>query len=65
MLKNSIGHFDPQIKSNLNSADSSHNILEGLSYIRKRNEELVEALDHSVERFEQVLVFYQVDAYAS
>lgn len=64
MLKNSLGYFHPQIKSNIHS-DSSHNILEGLSYIRKRNEELVEALDHSVERFERVLAFYQADAYDS
>ena len=63
MLKNSLGHFDPQIKCQ--TLNSSHNVLEGLSSIRKRNEELVEALDHSVARFEQVLAFYQTDAYAS
>ncbi len=63
MLKNSIGQSDQQIKFQI--INSSPNVLEGLSYIRKRNEELVEALDHSVERFEQVLAFYQTDAYAS
>ena len=63
MLNASINPLDPQIKRN--DSASSPNVLEGLSYIRKRNEELVEALDHSLERFEQVLAFYQADAYAS
>ncbi|GAO98148.1 hypothetical protein Cva_00796 [Caedimonas varicaedens] len=63
MLKNSIGQFDPKIKTKTLTA--SPNVLEGLAYIRQRNEELVEALDHSVERFEQLLAFYQADAYSS
>lgn len=63
MLKNSIGQTDRKIKTK--TLNTSPNVLEGLSYIRKRNEELVEALDHSVERFEQVLAFYQADAYSA
>lgn len=63
MLNASINTLDPEIKRN--DSSSSHNVLERLSMIRKRNEELVEALDHSVARFEQVLAFYQTDAYAS
>lgn len=63
MLNASINTLDPQIKRN--DSSSSPNVLEGLSMIRKRNEELAEALDHSVARFEQVLAFYQTDAYAS
>jgi len=63
MLNASINTLDPQIKRN--DFCSSPNVLEGLSMIRKRNEELVEALDHSVARFEEVLAFYQTDAYAS
>ena len=63
MLKNSIGQSDQQIKTK--TFNTSPNVLEGLSSIRKRNEELVEALDHSVERFEQVLAFYQADAYSA
>ena len=63
MLNASINYLDPQIKRN--DFSSSHNVLEGLSSIRKRNEELVKALDHSVARFEEVLAFYQRDAYAS
>ena len=63
MLNASINTLDPQIKRN--DFSLSPNVLEGLSSIRKRNEELVEALDHSVARFEQVLAFYQTDAYAS
>jgi len=63
MLNHSLGQTDRKIKCQ--KLRPSHNVLEGLSYIRKRNEELVEALDHSVTRFEQVLAFYQTDAYAS
>ena len=63
MLQNSIGQTDHKIKTK--TFNTSPNVLEGLSYIRKRNEELVEALDHSLEMFEQVLAFYQADAYSS
>ena len=63
MLQNSIGQTDRKIKTK--TFNTSANVLDGLSSIRKRNEELVEALDHSLERFEQVLAFYQADAYAS
>ena len=65
MLKNSIGHFDPQIKSNLNSTDSSHDVLAGLSYIRHRNEQLAEELDDTLVRFESAMAQYRADAYAS
>lgn len=45
MLKNSIGHFDRKIKSNLNRSDASHDVLAGLSFIRYCNEQLAEELD--------------------
>ena len=64
MLKKSIGHFDPQIKSNLNSADSSHDVLAGLSYIRHRNEQLAEELDEYRKRFQAALDEFSADAYA-
>ena len=57
MLKNSIGHFEPQIKSNLNGSDSSHDALAGLSFIRHCNEQLVEELDDTLVK----LVKYQRD----
>ena len=63
MLNASINTLDPQIKRN--DFSLSPNVLERLSMIRKRNEELVEALDHSVARFQQVLAFYQADAYSA
>ena len=65
MLKKSIGHFDPQIKSNLNGSDSSRDILAGLSFIRHCNEQLVEELDDTLARFESVMAQYRADAYAS
>ena len=64
MLKKSIGHFDPQIKSNLNGSDSSRDILAGLSYIRQRNEQLVEELDDTLARFESAMTQYRANAYA-
>ena len=65
MLKKSIGYFDPQIKSNLNRSDSSHDILAGLSSIRRRNEQLAEELDDTLARFESAMAQYRADAYAS
>jgi hypothetical protein len=65
MLKNSIGYFDPQIKSNFNNADSSHDALAGLSFIRHRNEQLVKELDETLARFESAMAHYRADAYAS
>ena len=65
MLKNSIGHFEPQIKSNLNGSDSSHDALAGLSFIRHCNEQLVEELDDTLVRFESTMAHYRADAYAS
>lgn len=65
MLKNSIGHFDPQIKSNLNRDYSSHDVLAGLSFIRHCNEQLVEELDDTLAQFESTMAQYRADAYAS
>ena len=65
MLKNSIGHFDPQIKSPLNSTDSSHDVFAGLCFIRRCNEQLVEELDDTLVRFESVMAHYRADADAS
>jgi len=65
MLKKSIGHFDPQIKSNLNSADSSHDVFAGLCFIRHCNEQLAEELDDTLARFESAMAQYRADAYAS
>ena len=65
MLKNSLGHFDPQIKSNLNRSDASHDVLAGLSFIRHCNEQLVEELDETLARFESSMAHYRADAYAS
>lgn len=64
MLKNSIGYFDPQIKSNLNGSDSSPDVFARLSMIRERNEQLVEELDDTLVRFESAMAYYRADAYA-
>ena len=64
MLKNSIGYFDPQIKSNLHRSDASRDVLAGLSYIRQRNEQLVEELDDTLARFESAMAQYRADACA-
>ena len=63
MLKKSIGHFDPKIKTPLHR-DSSHDVFASLSIIRERNEQLVKELDEYRKRFQAALDEFSADAYA-